>query len=143
MNQGEDMTVEATLKWTEGWQFVGRAGDGPAIVIDSHDSGGGPSPMDLVLMGIAGCTAIDIVVVLEKKRIAFDAFEVHIRGERAEDHPKRYTAVHIEYVVTGKEVKPKAVERAIELSESKYCSAIASINAEVTSSYRILEPEPS
>jgi len=134
------MTVEATLKWTEGWQFVGRAGDGPAIVIDSHDGGGGPTPMELVLMGIAGCTAIDIVVVLEKKRIPFDAFEVHISGERADEHPKRYTSVHVEYVLKGTGIKPKAVERAIELSENKYCSAIASINAEVTSSYKIVEP---
>lgn len=135
------MTMEATLKWTEGWQFVGRAGDGPAIVIDSHDGGGGPTPMELVLMGIAGCTAIDIVVVLEKKRIPFDAFEVHISGERADEHPKRYTAVHVEYVLKGRDIKPKAVERAIELSETKYCSAIASINAEVTSSYKIIEPD--
>ena len=60
------MIVQAQLKWTDGLQFVGRAGDGPAVVIDTHDSGSGPSPMELILMGVAGCTAIDIVIIMDR-----------------------------------------------------------------------------
>jgi putative redox protein len=135
------MTVQAQLKWTDGLQFVGRTGDGPAVVIDTHDSASGPSPMELILMGVAACTAMDIVVILQKKKVQLARFEVNIGGERASEHPKRYLAMHIEYVLYGAGIKTKAVEQAIMLSETKYCSAIASVNAEVTHSYRIVEPE--
>ena len=134
------MEMQAQLKWTDGLQFVGRAGDGPGVVIDSRDGGSGPSPMQLVLMGVAGCTAMDVVVVLEKRRAALTDLEINISGARAETHPKRFTAIHVEYVVHGQGIKPKDVEMAIRLSEEKYCSAIASLNAEVTHSYRIVEP---
>lgn len=133
------MTVTATLKWTGGLQFVGRAENSPAVVLDSHDGGSGPSPMELLLLGIGGCTAMDVISILQKKRAQVDGLEVNLSGERAEEHPKRYTKIHIEYVVYGKEIKPADVERAIELSETKYCSARASVNAELSSSYRIVE----
>ena len=133
------MEMQAQLKWTDGLQFIGRAGDGPTVVLDSRDAGGSASPMQLVLMGVAGCTAMDVVTVMVKKRTHLSGFEVNITGTRAEEHPKRYTDIHIEYVLYGEGIKPKAVERAIELSETKYCSAIASVNAKVTSSYRIVE----
>jgi putative redox protein len=133
------MAIQAQLKWTDGLQFVARAGDGPAVVIDSHDGGSGASPMELVLMGVAGCTAIDIVLIMQKKRANLTGFEINISGERADEHPRRYTSVDVEYVIYGTGIKPKAVEQAIQLSEEKYCSAIASLNAEVTHSYRIVE----
>jgi len=135
------MIVQAKLKWTDGLQFVGRAGDRPAVVIDTHDSASGPGPMQLILMGVAGCTAIDVVMIMEKKRAQLTGFEVNISGERASEHPRRYLEMHIEYVLYGAGIKPKAVEQAIMLSETKYCSAIASMNAEVTHSYRIVAPE--
>jgi putative redox protein len=131
--------VQAQLKWTEGLQFVGRADEGAAVVIDSSEGGSGPGPMQLVLMGIAGCTAMDVVVILEKRRAKLHDLEVNIRGERAEDHPRRYERIHLEYVVYGEGITSKEVEMAIRLSESKYCSAIASVNAEVTHSYQIVE----
>jgi len=131
--------VEAKLKWTGGLQFVGRAGESPALVIDSRD-GSGPGPMQLVLMGIAGCTAMDVVTILQKRRVNLTGLEINIRGERAEEHPRRYTAIEIEYVVTGTGIEPRDVEIAVKLSEDKYCSAIASVNAELTHSYRIVEP---
>ena len=133
------MAIQAQLKWTDGLQFVARAGNGPAVVIDSHDGGSGASPMELVLMGVAGCTAIDIVLIMHKKRANLAGFEINISGERADEHPRRYTSVDIEYVIYGTGIKPKAVEQAIQLSEEKYCSAMASLNAEVTHSYRIVE----
>lgn len=133
------MAIQAHLKWTDGLQFVARADGGPAVVIDSREGASGASPMQLMLMGIAGCTAIDVAMILQKRRAPFSGLEVNIRGERAEEYPQRFTAIEIEYVVHGKDIKPKDVERAIQLSESKYCSATASLNAEVTHSHRIVE----
>jgi putative redox protein len=131
------MTVQAHLKWTDGLQFVARAGEGPAVILDSSDGASGASPMQLVLMGVAGCTAIDIVVILKKKRVRLSRFEITITGEQAEDNPRRYTKINIAYSLYGKDIKPKAVEQAITLSEQKYCSAMASLNAEFEHSYRI------
>ena len=133
------MAIKAILKWTDGLQFVARAGDSPAVVIDTHDGGGGPTPMEMVLMGVAGCTAVDVVSILKKKRAAIDRFEVTIEGDQAEKYPRRYTAIRIMFTVFGKDIKPKALEQAIELSRSKYCSATASLNADVEYTYEIKE----
>lgn len=131
------MAIQAHLKWTDGLQFVARSGEGPAVVLDSSDGASGASPMQLVLMGVAGCTAIDIAVILKKKRVRLTRFEIVITGEQAEDHPRRYTKISIVYMLYGKNIQPKAVEQAIALSEKKYCSAMASLNAEFEHSYRI------
>jgi putative redox protein len=133
------MALQAKLKWTDGMQFVARAGAGPAIVIDSTDGKSGPTPMAMVLMGVAGCTAIDVVSIMEKKRIALTRFEITIYGEQAEKHPQRFTRINIEYALYGKKISSKAVEQAIDLSEKKYCSAMASLNAKVEHSYEIIE----
>ena len=133
------MAKHAQLKWTGGLQFIGRAGNSPAVVIDNPDGGSGPSPMDLVLMGVAGCTAMDVFSIMQKKRVFMNGFTINVRGEREEKHPKRYTTIHIEYVIEGKGIKPAAVEQAIALSVTKYCSAIASVNARIEHSYRIVE----
>lgn len=133
------MTITAHLKWTDGLQFVARVGQGPAVILDSSDGASGASPMQLVLMGVAGCTAIDIVVILKKKRVRLSRFEIEIEGIQAQENPKRFTKMTITYILTGKDIKPKAVEQAIELSETKYCSAMASINAEVEHAYRIID----
>ena len=133
------MTVKAQIKWTDGMQFIARAGKGPAVVLDSSEGGSGPSPMEMVLMGVAGCSAIDVIMIMGKKRAQVTDFQVNITGERAEDYPKRYTDVHIEFVLHGKGIKPKALEQAIQLSETKYCGAMASLNADFKSTYRIVE----
>jgi putative redox protein len=133
------MAIRVHLKRTDGLQFVARSGNGPAVVIDSSEGGSGASPMQLLLMGIAGCTAIDIAVIIEKKRVRMSRFEIMITGNQAEDHPKRYTKISIEYLIYGKGIKPGAVEQAIELSQKKYCSAMASLNAEFEHSYQIIE----
>ena len=135
------MTIQAQIKWTDGLQFVARAGKGPGIVMDSLDGGSGPSPMQMVLMGVAGCTAIDVVVIMQKKRVELKKFQVIISGETAKEDPKRYTNIQIEYVLHGKDIKSKAVEQAIELSETKYCSVMASLNADVEHSYRIVDSD--
>jgi putative redox protein len=135
------MATKTQLRWTDGLQFIGRAGDGPAVVLDSHDGGSGASPMELLLMGLGGCTAMDVISILRKKRANVTGFEINLSGERAEDHPRRYTAIHIEYIVYGKGIKPRDVERSIQLSEEKYCSARPSLSADMTSSFRIVEVE--
>jgi putative redox protein len=114
--------------WTDDLQFVARAGEGPAVVMDTHGGGGGPTPMEMVLIGAAGCTAMDVISIMKKKRAVIDGFEVAIDGDQAEEYPKKYTAI-----------KPKAVEQAIDLSLSKYCSATASLKADVEYTYEIIE----
>ena len=133
------MEAKAELQWTRERQFVARAGDGPAVVIDGHEPRSGPSPMELVLMGVAGCTAIDVLQIMEKRRANVTDLRIHIRGTRADEFPRRYTHIHIEYLISGTGIKPRDVERAIQLSEEKYCSATASLNATVEHSYKILD----
>lgn len=133
------MAVKANLKWTDGLQFVARAGDSPSVVLDNHDGGGGPTPMEMVLMGAAGCTSMDVISILTKKRQPVERFEITIDGDQAEDFPKKYTAIRIVYTLYGKDIKPEAVEQAIDLSLGKYCSATASLNANVEYSYEIKE----
>jgi len=135
------MAMQAQLKWTDGMQFVARAGNGPALVMDSREAGSGASPMELVLMGVAGCTAMDVVSIMTKKRARLSGVTINITGNRAEEHPKRFTGIHIEYVIEGRDIRPGAVEQAVRLSETKYCSAIASLNADFSSAIRIVESE--
>ena len=132
------MALKAQLKWTDGMQFIARAGNSPAVVVDNHEGGSGPSPMEMVLLGVAGCTAMDVISIMQKKRAHLTDFQVNISGERAEEHPKRYTNIQIEFVLHGEDIKPKAVQHAIRLSETKYCGAMASLNANFESTYRIV-----
>jgi putative redox protein len=133
------MTIQAKLEWKERMQFVGQAGDGPSVFIDSNEGRTGPSPMEMVLMGVAGCTAMDVIYIMKKRRVDVTGFRVNITGERAENYPKRYTRILIEYLIEGKGITTKDVERAIKLSTTKYCSAMASLNAQVETSYRIAD----
>lgn len=135
------MSVSAQVKWTGEMQFIGRAGDGPAVVMDTPEGGSGASPMQLVLMGTAGCTAVDVLSILKKKRMHVTGFMININGERAEEFPKPYTDIHIEYVVYGTDLNPKGIQQAIDLSEKKYCGAMASLKAKVTHSFRMEAPQ--
>lgn len=133
------MGLKAEINWTENLQFVGRSDKGAAVVMDTLDGGSGPTPMQLLLMGVATCSAMDVVEILKKRRSGFTALKVNAQGEQAEEYPKRFTAVQLEFVVTGKGVKSKDVEKAVHLSVTKYCSAAASLNAEISHSFRIIE----
>ena len=135
------MSVEAQVTWVEERRFVGQASSGHAIVVDASAQKLGPSPMELVLIGMAGCTAYDVVSILEKKRQTVSGVEVTARAERADEVPRVYTEIHIEYVVRGRDVKAKAVEDAIRLSKETYCSASIMLGktAKITTSYRIEE----
>jgi len=116
--------VEARAIWTDNDRFVSDATSGHALVMDAGTVKSASTPMELVLAALCGCTASDVVSILRKKREPFTGLEVIAQAERAEDHPKVYTAIKLIYRVRGK-VTPKAVEDAVRLSKEKYCSVSA------------------
>lgn len=133
--------MEARVAWLEDRRFVGSASSGHAVVVDGSEEKQGPSPMELLLIGAAACTAYDVVNILEKKRQAVTGVEVRAEASRAENPPRVFTEIHLEYVVRGRDVSTKAVEDAIRLSERKYCSATSMLGetARITTGYRIEE----
>lgn len=118
--------MDAKVTWKSGLAFNGRADSGYDVPLDAAvDHGGtgtGSSPMELVLMGLGGCTAMDVISILQKKKQDVTKFEVVLHGERSTEHPKVFTEITMEYIVTGQGVELEALERAVELSEGKYCS---------------------
>lgn len=137
--------MKARVKLVEGITFVAESGSGHAVVMDaSPDVGGrdmGARPMEMVLMGAGGCSAIDVVHILKKARQDLVDCVVELEADRAPEDPKVFTRIHLHYVVTGKGLNPAQVERAIKLSKEKYCSATIMLakTAEVTSDYEIRE----
>ena len=122
--------MEARVNWKEGLAFDGLGGSsGLTMPLDtSVESGGSNSgfrPMELLLVGLAGCTGMDVISILQKKKQDVTDFEVRVHGDRAEDHPKIFTHILIDFIVTGNNVDRAAVDRAVELSSTKYCSAQA------------------
>lgn len=114
---------EARVVWQEGLRFEAHAPSGHTIVIDSPSgTNAGPSPMGLVLVALAGCTAMDVISILEKQRQPVTGLEVVVQAERAADHPKVYTGYEVTYIVHGQGVDRQAVERAVSLSAERYCS---------------------
>ena len=121
--------MKAKIKWLDGRAFVGESGSGHAVVMDgAPESGGrniGVRPMEMLLLGLGGCTAFDVVMILEKGRENITSCEIELEAERADTEPKVFTHVKLIYKLKGKNLKPASVERAIKLSEEKYCSATA------------------
>ncbi len=119
--------MKATVSWAGGASFVGRSESGHNIVMDgAADSGGrnlGARPMEMVLIGMGGCTAFDVVHILRKGRHDVTDCTAHIDAERADADPKVFTRIHVHFVVSGKDLRPEVVERAVKLSAEKYCSA--------------------
>jgi len=116
--------IEAKAIWTDKDRFVGEANSGHALVLDAGAVKTASTPMELVLIGLCGCTASDVVGILRKKREPFTGLEVVAQAERAGDHPKVYTQIKLVYRVRGK-VSHKAMEDAVRLSKDKYCSVSA------------------
>jgi putative redox protein len=136
------------VKWNSGRRFVAWDEAGHSVVMDAtreyKGDGSGVRPVELVLYALAGCTGMDVISILEKKRQVVTDLDLVVKGsQRTDDYPKIYTRIEVEYVVTGVGVDPKAVERAIELSEEKYCSVkgMFSAEVEVVTSYRVIEAE--
>ena len=138
--------MKARVKLIEGMAFLGEVGSGHAIVMDgSPDIGGrnlGMRPMEMLLLGLAGCTAIDVVLILRRGREDVADCVVEVSAERAESDPKVFTKIHLHYRVKGKTLAAAKVERAIQLSKEKYCSASIMLGktAEMTHDY-VLETE--
>jgi putative redox protein len=128
----------------QGLAFRASGGSGYQIRFDSPAGPDGASPMELVALASAACTASDVISILQKKQQKVAEFEVNIVGLRAADHPKVFTEIDLEYVVTGQGIDPQAVERAIELSLTKYCSVNWMLEkaVKINHRYRIIEVEP-
>ena len=131
--------MKSTIKWVDGAMFVGESGSGHAVVIDGPPEAGGRNlgirPMELVLAGLGACTAFDVVSILKKSRQKVTDCRVELDAERADEVPKVFTRIHIHFVITGQDLKAAAVERAIELSAEKYCSATIMLSASVEISH--------
>ncbi|MGH9521623.1 MAG: OsmC family protein [Terriglobales bacterium] len=128
--------ITAKAQWTDAERFVGQASSGHAIVVDAGEKKSANSPMELVLIGLCGCTASDVVSILKKKRQAFISVEVSAEAERASEVPKVYTQIKLVYRVRG-EVDRKAVEDAVRLSKEKYCSVSQMLQKTAKISYEI------
>ncbi|MBS1218241.1 MAG: peroxiredoxin [Proteobacteria bacterium] len=139
--------MKARIKWVENVSFVAESGSGHALVMDGAPEGGGrnlgPRPMEVMLMGTGGCTAYDVVHILHKSRAPVTDCVLEIDAERATEDPKVFTNIHFHFIVTGRGLKPAQVERAVQLSAEKYCSASIMLGktAAITHDFEIREAE--
>jgi putative redox protein len=136
--------MKARVKWIEDVQFIGESGTGHSLIMDGPEESGGHGtgmrPMELLLLGLGGCTSFDVVEMLKKSRQNIDDCVVEISAERSETVPKVFTHIHIHFIITGDNVKDSQVKRAITLSAEKYCSASLMLGkaAEITHDYAII-----
>ena len=137
--------MKARVKWLDYMSFVGEAGSGHSVVMDGAPEVGGRNlgirPMEMLLLGMGGCTSFDVVMILKKARQEIVDCEVHLEAERAETDPKVFTRIHAHFVVVGRNLSEKHVRRAVELSAEKYCSASIMLGktAEITHDFEIRE----
>jgi putative redox protein len=133
--------MKARARWVEGMAFMGEAGSGHAVMMDgAPDYGGrniGIRPMEMLLIGLAGCTGFDVVQILKKGREPVTGCDVEVEAQRASEDPKVFTAIHIAYRVSGRGLSASKVERAVTLSKEKYCSASIMLGATATMTYAI------
>ena len=121
--------MDAKVVWQDGLTFKGTADTGFTLSLGAEQAVGGSEdgfrPMELIALGLAGCTGMDVISILKKKQQEVTSFEVKVHAERTSEHPKVFTHAAVEYIVTGHQINPEAVERAVELSVTKYCPAQA------------------
>lgn len=131
--------MEAQVEWSGGLSFSGKADSGYQVPLGASSDHGGDDdgfiPMELILIGLAGCTAMDVISILEKKRQEVVNFQVRVHATRSGDHPRVFTNISLEYIISGRQIDPGAVERAIELSRDKYCPAQAMLGKVVPIHY--------
>lgn len=135
-------TYKATVDYAGDDYFIGTPPSGHAQVMDSKgDRHGGPTPLEMLLVSVAACTAFDVQSILEKKRQDVTDYKVEIEGTRADEHPRKFIAFHIHHIVHGRNVSEKAVADAITLSDTTYCSVAATVRptAEITTSFEIID----
>jgi len=137
--------MKARVKWVEQASFLGETESNHAVLMDGPPTAGGrnlgPRPMEMLLLGTGGCTSFDVVSILKKSRQAVSDCYVELDAERAENDPKVFTKIHMHFVVTGKDIKPEVVEKAIKLSAEKYCSAsiMLGATAKVTHDFEVIQ----
>lgn len=139
---GEDR--KAAVHFAGDGLFVGISPGGHAQVIETDSQrASAATPMEMLLLALGGCTAVDVISILQKKRERVTGYHVEVSGERRGEHPRRYTRLEVRHVVRGHNVSEKAVRQAVELSEEKYCSVAATLRpaAEIVSSYEIVEED--
>jgi putative redox protein len=129
-------TAEVTMRWLRDLQFEGRGVGRPAILVDGNTTAA-TSPVELLLLAAATCTASDIVIILQKQRITLEALDVSVRGTRRDEEPRRYTAIAFHFTVRGEGADDVKVRRAIDLSLEKYCSVVASLAPDIAISYDV------
>lgn len=133
--------MQASVRWTEGMQFIGKSDSGHAVVMDvGTDAGGTDSaitPFELLLVSLCGCTGMDVVLILKKMKVDFSNLEVKVDAVRSDVHPRKLVSAKLEYVVRGKNVTEEQVKRAVDLSHEKYCSVSATLRPGVQLSSKV------
>ncbi len=141
----EEKVVNVVAQWAKGMTFVARADSGHAVVMDATAKEGGedsaPRPMELLLISYAGCTAMDVIAILRKFGIYPDDFRVEISGRRRDRHPRHYREVTLKYILRGRNIPRERVERAVELSQNKFCSVTPMFKALADVKYEIIIDE--
>lgn len=132
-----------TVRWISGKQFVGTDSTNHSVILSSPSEDVGVKPSDLLLLGLASCTAVDVVEILNKKRIPLSSLEITTSGEQDADPPWTFRKIHMKFRVGGEGLTDKAVRQAIELSEGKYCSVAATVKntAQITTEYEIIHSQ--
>lgn len=137
------MAVTSTVRWIGGRHFVGIDSGNHSVVLSGQSDGIGVKPSEMLLVALAACSAVDVVEILEKKRLKLDLLEVVITGERDPDPPWPYRKIHVAYRLAGEGLTDKAVSHAISLSQDKYCSVAATVRgvAQISTDHEILSPD--
>jgi len=135
--------AQVKVTWVEKGQFVGTDSTRHSLVMSTQDeeNATGLKPSELLLLALGGCTGVDVISILRKKRQRVTGLEIHVTGQQDADPPWAFRQIHLEYVIRGRDLSEQAVKRAIQLSEERYCSVRATISgvAQITSSYRLVE----
>ncbi len=138
--------MQATVKWVDGVMFVGESGSGHAVVMDGPPDHGGRNmgirPMEMVLLGVGGCSSFDVVQILQKGRNSIVSCVAELSAERVDAVPSVFSKIHLHFIVSGHDLKESAVERAVKLSAEKYCSAaimLGKAGVEITHDFEVIE----
>jgi len=135
--------LDIKVSWNGKLGFTAVGPSGHEVFMDTSTASGGedkgPRPTEVALAAIGGCTGIDIAFIMKRMRQEFQDFWMDISAERAEEEPKRFTKIHIHYTLVGPDLNPERVDRAVELTRDKYCPVINSFNAEITTSWEVLD----
>ena len=137
--------LNAKVTYTNGLQFVGEASSGHAIVMDGDTKVGGHNtglrPMELLLVGLGGCAGMDVISIMKKKKQDVTGLDINVEGQKAENYPKKFTDINIEFIIKGRNISEDALKKSIDLSMNKYCSVKATLegSAKINYSYKIIQ----